>query len=277
VNHESRVKHTGMSNLYARTVFFVSDAAGARRFYTDQLGFALDWDSNDGVFQVSLLGFELILNQVGDATRQRTGHGRLFIGLEEEQAGPFRTHLAAKGIRPRRVEWGRPTLAVSDPDGNELFFWLPHDDFTGIVCAPDSVSAPIINTVEPQLCVRDITASLEFYSAMLGFSVAFVHGDPPFYAQVARGGARLNLRHVDRPIVSAGDAEQLLAATITLDDADALFAEYQRAGVTFAQPPRNESWGARTFIVRDPDGSLLLFAGHGRVRDSHEDLASSTS
>lgn len=126
-----------MSNLYARTVFFVSDAERARRFYTDQLGFALDWDSNDGVFQVSLLGFELILNQVGDATRQRAGHGRLFIGLEEEQAGPFRTHLAAKGIRPRRVEWGRPALAVRDPDGNELFFWLPHDDFTGIVCAPD--------------------------------------------------------------------------------------------------------------------------------------------
>lgn len=135
-----------MNNLYARTVFFVSDAERARRFYTSQLGFSLDWDSNDGVCQVSLLGFELILNQVGDGTRSRAGHGRLFIGLEEEQAEPFRTHLATKNIRPHRAEWGRPTLAVTDPDGNELFFWLPHDDFTGIDCAPAPVSTPRVKS-----------------------------------------------------------------------------------------------------------------------------------
>jgi catechol 2,3-dioxygenase-like lactoylglutathione lyase family enzyme len=45
-------------------VFFVADVESAARFYTEQLGFALDWDSKDGVLQVSLLGFELILNQV---------------------------------------------------------------------------------------------------------------------------------------------------------------------------------------------------------------------
>jgi catechol 2,3-dioxygenase-like lactoylglutathione lyase family enzyme len=129
----------GVSNLYARTVFFVSDAERARRFYTGQLGFSLDWDSNDGVCQVGLLGFELIINQVGEGTRPRAGHGRLFIGLDEEQVEPFRAHLAAKDILPRRLEWGRPTLVVSDPDGNELFFWLPHDDFTGIDCAPAPV------------------------------------------------------------------------------------------------------------------------------------------
>jgi catechol 2,3-dioxygenase-like lactoylglutathione lyase family enzyme len=137
------VKRTDMNDLYARTVFFVSDAERARDFYKGQLGFALDWDSNDGVFQVSLLGFELILNLVGNATQSRAGHGRLFIGLDEHQAEPFRAHLATKRIRPRRVEWGRPTLAVSDPDGNELFFWLPHDDFSGIDCALDPVSAPV--------------------------------------------------------------------------------------------------------------------------------------
>jgi len=124
-----------VNNLYARTVFFVSDTERAKRFYTEQLGFSPDWDSNDGVCQVSLLGFELILNQAWTETPSRAGRGRLFIGLEEEQAEPFRTHLASKRIRPRRVEWGRPTLVVSDPDGNELLFWLPRDDFGGIECA----------------------------------------------------------------------------------------------------------------------------------------------
>jgi len=116
---------------------------------------------------------------------------------------------------------------------------------------------------EPQLYVRDVVASSEFYSRTLGFSVAFTYGEPPFYAQVFRDGARLNLRQVDTPIVDAGrrDAEQLLTASITLEDAKPLFIEYQRAGVDFAQPLRTEPWGARTFIVRDPDGNLLLFAG----------------
>lgn len=116
---------------------------------------------------------------------------------------------------------------------------------------------------EPQLYVRDIAASSEFYSRMLGFSVAFTYGDPPFYAQVYRDGARLNLRHMDDPVFDPArrDTEQLLAASITTEDAAPLFLEYQNAGVDFVKPLRTEPWGARTFIVRDPDGNLLLFAG----------------
>ncbi len=41
----------------------------------------------------------------------------------------------------------------------------------------------------------------------------------------------------------------------------ALFLEFQAAGVTFFQTLRKEPWGANTFIVKDPDGNLLLFAG----------------
>ena len=118
---------------------------------------------------------------------------------------------------------------------------------------------------EPQLYVRNLVASTEFYSRVLGFSVAFAYGEPPFYGQVVRDGARLNLRQVDGPVIDPvrRDAEQLLAASITLEDAKPLFLEYQKAGVEFAQPLRTEPWGARTFIVRDPDGNLLLFAGRG--------------
>jgi catechol 2,3-dioxygenase-like lactoylglutathione lyase family enzyme len=130
------------------------------------------------------------------------------------------------------------------------------------------VSEPRTATItgaEPQLYVCDIAAALHFYQRTLGFSVAFSYGDPPFYAQVFRGGARLNLRHVDAPPIDPAlrEHDQLLAATITLDDANPLFAEYQAAGVDFAQTLRAEPWGAHTFIVRDPDGNLLLFAGGG--------------
>jgi catechol 2,3-dioxygenase-like lactoylglutathione lyase family enzyme len=131
------------------------------------------------------------------------------------------------------------------------------------VTARHSVATTTVVTAEPQLYVRDVAASTAFYVEKLGFAVAFTYGDPPFYGQVYRGGARLNLRHVDTPVIDPArrDKEQLLAASIALDEAGPLFLEYSAAGVEFAQPLRSEPWGARTFIVRDPDGNLILFAG----------------
>ena len=116
-----------MNNLYARSVFFVKDAERSLRFYTEQLGFSVDWkspqESPTFVFQVSLFGFELILNQIDERTQNRAGHGRVYIGLEDDQIEPVRQHIAAKGIQTERVHWGQPTLVVRDLDANELFFW----------------------------------------------------------------------------------------------------------------------------------------------------------
>jgi hypothetical protein len=91
-------------------------------------------------------------------------------------------------------------------------------------------------------------------------------GKPPFYAQVKRDGAKLDLCCVEQPVIDAAlrDREQLLSASLTVATADeikALFLEFQNAGVTFFQSLKREPWGARDFIVRDPDGNLLLFAG----------------
>jgi uncharacterized glyoxalase superfamily protein PhnB len=117
---------------------------------------------------------------------------------------------------------------------------------------------------EPQLFVTDIDAALKHYVGRLGFRLAFSHGEPAFYAQVARDGARLNLRHVDQPAFSPAFREaegDVLSATIAVDDAEALFEEFERAGVVFHQRLKTEDWGARTFMVVDPGGNLIAFAG----------------
>jgi uncharacterized glyoxalase superfamily protein PhnB len=74
------------------------------------------------------------------------------------------------------------------------------------------------------------------------------------------------LRKFDEPVFAGGvrEREDLLSATITLDSANGireLFLAYQTAGVPFHQTPRTEPWGAITFVVRDLDGNLILFAG----------------
>ncbi len=131
-----------MNNLYARSVFFVDDAERSLRFYVEQLGFSEDWNVQDDgrtiVCQVSLLGFELILNQTNEqfGTAGRAGHGRVFIGLEDDQVEPLRRHIIehilAKGIETQLVDWGRPTLVIRDLDANELFLWSSPDDWTAL-------------------------------------------------------------------------------------------------------------------------------------------------
>ena len=129
----------------------------------------------------------------------------------------------------------------------------------------DSTQATLIGAI-PQLFVSDIAASCGFFTRKLGFAVEFVYGEPPFYAQVKRGGAQIALRHVDRDVMDTIAAAMkadvdMLAATISVDDVQALYREFQAAHVAFHQDLRTEEWGARTVIVRDPDGNLLLFAG----------------
>ena len=62
----------------------------------------------------------------------------------------------------------------------------------------DTVSTkPKLVAAEPQLFVADINASCAFFTGKLGFSIAFTYGEPPYYAQVKRDGAALNLRCVE--------------------------------------------------------------------------------
>ncbi len=129
-----------------------------------------------------------------------------------------------------------------------------------------TVLRPILSSTEAQLFVADIKASCDFYSNKLGFTVAFVYGNPPYYGQVTRDHARLNLKLVCEPVF-VGDIrerEHLLSATLTIattDEIKQLFLNYQAAGVRFRQTLKKEPWGAITFIVLDPDGNLILFAG----------------
>jgi len=130
--------------------------------------------------------------------------------------------------------------------------------------AAQAVPHPILTSTEAQLFVADIKASCDFYTNKLGFTVAFVYGDPPFYGQVTRDQARLNLRVVGEPVFTGvREREHLLSASLTVatsDEIKELFLSYQAAGVRFGQTLKKEPWGARIFTVQDPDGNLILFA-----------------
>ena len=129
-----------------------------------------------------------------------------------------------------------------------------------------TTTRPVITAVAAELFVSDIQKSCDFFTEKLGFTVVYVYGEPPFYGQVKRDAARLNLKHMDRPVIDPAlrEREQLLSADMGVDTADAikqLYLEFQQAGVEFQQTLMRQPWGAKNFVVRDPDGNLLLFAG----------------
>lgn len=127
------------------------------------------------------------------------------------------------------------------------------------------IDAPKISGMSAMLAVAGLPRALAFY-AKIGFATEFVHGDPPFYASVKRGRGRLALRHVDAPIHVEGvrAREEFLAAIFEIDTAAeirALAAAFAAAGVAFQRALTRQTWGALDFVLADPDGNLLLFAG----------------
>ena len=72
----------------------------------------------------------------------------------------------------------------------------------------ERIARPVLVAAQPQLFAADIKASCDFFTQRLGFAIVFVYGEPPFYAQVRRDGARLNLRCVDAPLIDSARRER---------------------------------------------------------------------
>jgi len=121
-----------MHKLGAKSVFFVRDTPRAMEFYTSILGFSLDWTHEEQgrpyVVQVSLLGLEIILNQIEAPANDRSGAGRIFLGIDEDQSAALLQHVLGKGISIAYTHWGAPTIVIYDLDRNELFFWVPESE-----------------------------------------------------------------------------------------------------------------------------------------------------
>jgi catechol 2,3-dioxygenase-like lactoylglutathione lyase family enzyme len=113
----------------------------------------------------------------------------------------------------------------------------------------------------PMLYVADVRRAADHWERVLGFKPV-LEGDPPFYGEVWRGGARLALRFTHRPVFDAearADEELLWQASIGVRAVKALYLEYIAAGATIATPLRREPWGTWDFAVEDSEGNLIGF------------------
>jgi catechol 2,3-dioxygenase-like lactoylglutathione lyase family enzyme len=192
--------------------------------------------------------------------------GRHPVAAQIRAALPRFADLADDAIMAQPFRLADAQALVARQSGFETWEALK-EGLQTVPTEPDTVTyptRPVLLTVEPQIFVADMARSLAFYVEKLGFSVGFTYGEPPFYAQVVRDGAMMNLRCVDRPAIDRAAGADLLSAAIGVSHAKQLFLEYEARGVLFRQTLTREPWhgqGQGAFIVEDPDGNLLLFGG----------------
>jgi uncharacterized glyoxalase superfamily protein PhnB len=118
----------------------------------------------------------------------------------------------------------------------------------------------MIRHIAPQFFTTNLAETLAYYKDALGFECLGTWHDPPVYAIVARDGQRIHFRVADPPAPNPDKYdEELLDAYLSVENADALYAEYSARRVEFTRPLANTAWQSREFVVKDCDGRLLAF------------------
>lgn len=126
----------------------------------------------------------------------------------------------------------------------------------------------VFTKVCPVLSVRDLGASVTFYTERLGFEFAFGDrvGSPlldgrgaPGYAGVRRDDVELHLQWQDDAEFTGGTVGPAMLR-VRVADLDALFDEYAAKAVLHERTRMRETaWGTREFSIHDPDGNGLTF------------------
>ena len=121
-------------------------------------------------------------------------------------------------------------------------------------------------SVTPNLLVRDVRKSTEFYRDVLGFTMGdTVPDQEPFvFVWMKRDGVSVFLNDIkaaehDYPAAASMPAGGTAAMFFIVTDVDAYHAQVApKANVIL--PLKTQFYGMREFAVTDPDGHIITFA-----------------
>ncbi|MEM6580032.1 MAG: VOC family protein [Pseudomonadota bacterium] len=109
------------------------------------------------------------------------------------------------------------------------------------------------------ICSDDLPASKTFYVDLLGFDVKY---DSDWYVQLCSRSdpdIEYGIIQRDHGLVPEDyrSAPTGMYVTFVVDDVDAVFARAKEMRLEIVQAPKNEFYGQRRFLVKDPNGCLL--------------------
>lgn len=125
-----------------------------------------------------------------------------------------------------------------------------------------------IEASEAILAVRDVVEAVRFYVDVLGFGGEWLWGEPPTFggvrAPAGDGGPGAHIMFNRMPDVAARvDGHQ---HWVRVDDPDGFYEKHKSAGAEIVDEIADRPWGMREYVVRDPNGYRLRFAGPSDYR-----------
>jgi predicted enzyme related to lactoylglutathione lyase len=117
--------------------------------------------------------------------------------------------------------------------------------------SPQHGIAPQVECIVPILRVGNLAASVRYYRDVLGFTLDWGDADGAEMVSVSRNGHAIML-------CQGAQGQPGTWVWIGVDDIAPLFADLQRRGVSFLQPPTHRPWAYEMQVV-DPDGHVLRF------------------
>jgi uncharacterized glyoxalase superfamily protein PhnB len=94
----------------------------------------------------------------------------------------------------------------------------------------------------------------DFFVELLGFEVAMDLGWVVTLASPAHPSAQVTIIANDDPAAPG--------ISVEVDDVDAVHASAVQRGLEIAYPLRDEEWGVRRFMLREPSGTIVNILSH---------------
>lgn len=117
--------------------------------------------------------------------------------------------------------------------------------------------------VAPLFLVDDVVSTANFYRDKLGFAYDRFWGEPPCFCMVRRSGMTMMLNQIENAVVRPNRVTdphgEVWDAYVWVDDADALYAEFQSKGVKITRPICDQPYGCRDFDIEDCNGYRVCF------------------
>ena len=114
-----------------------------------------------------------------------------------------------------------------------------------------------VECIIPILSVKDVPASVRFYSNVLGFHLDWGEGENSEYASVSRDGHAIMLSQ-------AGQGKPGTWVWIGIEDVVSFYEQCKARGAVIVEELTNYPW-AYEMRVADPDGHILRFGSETRT------------
>jgi GNAT superfamily N-acetyltransferase/uncharacterized glyoxalase superfamily protein PhnB len=119
-------------------------------------------------------------------------------------------------------------------------------------------------TIEPILAVRDVAAAVAYWRDVLGFGQVWLWGEPPTHGGASQDRVALQFS-LNPALAERAEGQQIW---IRVRDVQAVYALHQERGAEIVASLEPKPWGVSEYIIREPNGYRLRFAGSGRAREA---------